>query len=82
MDNFDILGNFDNVDNKNIPNGGFPPITECSVEKINLGNTTETKKNRELVGLKVGVSIKDIMAKRSLNQHKLLNINIKDNDKK
>lgn len=49
-------------DNQNFPTGGFPPILICSKATLEI---IQQNKNREYIGNKKSVSIKDIMGTRS-----------------
>ena len=46
------------------PNGGFPPIYECSKAELEL---IEESKNRNFAKVNFAISIKDIMLKRLQN---------------
>ena len=46
------------------PNGGFPPIIQCSKSEIEI---IEKNSKREFVGIKTAISIKDIM-KNKINK--------------
>jgi hypothetical protein len=52
-------------DNKNKPNGGFPPIVQCSKTELQI---LEKNSKREFVGVKSAISIKDIM-KNKINKY-------------
>jgi len=53
-----------NQEPMNKPNGGFPPIIQCSKSEIDI---IEKKSKREFVGIKLAISIKDIM-KNKINK--------------
>jgi hypothetical protein len=52
------------MDNENKPDGGFPPVYECSKNEMEL---IEQSKKREFSKVTSAISIKDIMMKRSKN---------------
>ncbi len=52
------------MDTENKPNGGFPPIYECSKNEMEL---IEQSKKREFSKVTSAISIKDIMMKRGKN---------------
>ena len=47
------------MDNDKKPNGGFPPIYECSKNEMEL---IEQSKHREFAKVSSAISIKDILA--------------------
>jgi hypothetical protein len=52
------------MDNDSKPNGGFPPIYECSKAELEI---VEQSKNREFAKPTSAISIKDIMMRRGKN---------------
>jgi hypothetical protein len=54
-----------NPEIKNKPNGGFPPIVQCSKAELEI---LEKNSKREFVGVKSAISIKDIM-KNKINKY-------------